>query len=119
MSEKEIVLEQEDRTEREINVENEMYTNTSAVQIAYVDLLASYWHGTESPYAQTLVIDGTTENSKIDLNPSVDQLVKFYEKDIAFVVENDDGVITAYAIGQKPLDDYTMQVTITEVNANG
>ena len=40
----------------------------------------------------------------------------FYEKDITFVTENDGGVVTVYAIGQKPQNDYTIQVTITEVD---
>ena len=31
------------------------------------------------------------------------------------MAENDDGVITVYAIGSKPTVDYTMQALITEV----
>ena len=40
----------------------------------------------------------------------------FYEKDITFVTENEGGVVTVYVIGQKPTNDYTIQVTITEVD---
>ena len=86
--------------------------------IGRVDLLADSWDGTQSPYSQVVVIDGVTENSKIDLNPSVEQLAVFHQKDIAFVAENEDGVVTVYCIGQKPTADYTMQITITEVVAN-
>lgn len=88
-------------------------------RISYIDLLSANWEGISSPYSQVISIGGTTEYSKIDLNPSVEQLAVFHEKDIAFVVENEDGVITVYCVGQKPLDDYTMQVSITEVSANG
>ena len=49
------------------------------------------------------------------MTPSVEQLVIFYEKDLTFVTENEGGVVTVYAIGQKPTNDYTIQVTITEV----
>ena len=63
-----------------------------------------------------MTISGVTENSQVDLTPSVEQLVVFYEKDLTFVTENEDGVVTVYAIGQKPTNDYTVQVTITEVN---
>ena len=52
----------------------------------------------------------------MDLTPSVEQLAVFYDKDLTFVTENEDGVVTVYAIGQKPTNDYTIQVTITEVN---
>lgn len=87
--------------------------------ISYIDLAASKWTGNASPYSQVVAIDGVTENSKIDLNPSVEQLAVFHQKDIAFVAENEDGVVTVYCIGQKPTANYTMQITITEVIANG
>lgn len=88
-------------------------------RVAYIDLLSANWHGSDNLYSQVVDIDGVTEYSKVDINPSVEQLAVFYQKDIAFVTENEDGVVTVYCIGQKPLDDYTMQVTITEVIANG
>ncbi|EGC8431281.1 hypothetical protein H9185_001160 [Listeria monocytogenes] len=86
-------------------------------KIGEVELLASAWVGEESPYAQLVVIDGITEYSQVDLTPSVEQLAIFHNKDLAFVTENEDGVVTVYAIGDKPTNDYTIQVTITEVKA--
>lgn len=86
-----------------------------AARIADVSLLADKWVGEESLYSQIVDIDGVTENSQVDLTPSVEQLAVFYNKDLAFVTENEDGVVTVYAIGQKPMNDYTIQVTITEV----
>ena len=88
----------------------------SSARIAYIDLLAANWIGDSSPYSQVVEIDGVTENSQVDLTPSIEQLVVFYEKDLGFVTENEDGVVTVYAIGQKPENDYTIQVTITEVD---
>ena len=94
--------------------------NRAAVsRIAFIDLLSANWQGEKSPYSQVVSIDGATENSKIDINPSIEQLAIFHEKDIAFVAENEDGVVTVYCVGQKPTADYQMQVTITEVKANG
>lgn len=90
--------------------------NRSSARIAYIDLLAANWIGDSSPYSQVVEIDGITENSQIDLTPSIEQLIVFYDKDLGFVAENEDGVVTVYAIGQKPENDYTMQVTITEVD---
>ena len=84
-------------------------------RIAYVELLSANWVGTSSPYSQVVEIDGVTENSQVDLTPSIEQLCIFYNKDLAFVTENDDGVVTVYAIGQKPANDYVIQATLTEV----
>ena len=86
-----------------------------SAKISNVELLAENWIGETSPYAQIVAIDGVTENSQVDLTPSIEQLVIFYEKDLGFVTENEDGVVTVYAIGQKPENDYVIQVTITEV----
>lgn len=88
-------------------------------QISSVTLSATKWTGAASPYSQVVTIPGTTKNSKIDLNPTVEQLSIFHNKDISFVVGNNNGTITVYCIGQKPTNDYTMQVTITEVATNG
>lgn len=87
----------------------------SSAKIANVTLRASAWGGTASPYSQVVQISGVTENSQVDLTPSVEQLAIFHDKDLAFVAENEDGVVTVYALGDKPTNDYTMQVTITEV----
>ena len=88
-------------------------------RVSSVTLKASKWVGDSSLYSQVVAIDGTTENSKVDLNPTVEQLSIFHNKDIAFVTENDGGIITVFCLGQKPTNDYTMQVTITEVTVNG
>ena len=88
----------------------------AAAKIGNVTILASKWVGTESPYSQVVTVEGVTENSQVDLTPSVEQLAIFHEKDLAFVTENENGVVTVYAIGQKPTNDYTIQVTITEVD---
>lgn len=85
------------------------------IRIANVALLAAEWKGEASPYSQVLEIEGITPYSQVDLTPSVEQLAIFYEKDLTFVTENDGGTVMVYAIGQKPTNDYTFQVTITEV----
>lgn len=88
----------------------------NAVRIANVTLLASAWKGSNSPYSQVVNIAGITANSQVDLTPSVEQLAVFHNKDLAFVTENEDGIVTVYAIGQKPENDYVIQATITEVS---
>lgn len=84
-------------------------------RIGWVTLLAEAWEGAENLYHQVVTIEGVTENSQVDLTPDVQQLAIFYEKDITFVTENANGIVTVYVIGQKPTNDYTIQATITEV----
>lgn len=86
------------------------------VKLGQVTLLASAWKGIGSTYSQIVEIEGVTENSKVDLRPSAEQLAEFYEKNHVFVTENDGGVVTVYVVGDKPQVDYTIQLTITEVD---
>ena len=86
-----------------------------SARIANVSLPASKWVGSGNLYSQVVSIAGITENSQVNLNPSVEQLSIFYEKDLTFITENDGGVVTVYVIGQKPQNDYTIQADIVEV----
>lgn len=88
----------------------------STLRVAEILLRASKWLGEDNLYWQAVPIDGVTPYSQVDLNPSVYQLAIFHDKDLSFVTENEGGVVTVYAIGQKPENDYTMQVTIKEVS---
>ena len=85
------------------------------VRVAEVELLSASWVGEESPYSQVVAIDGVTPYSQVDLTPNIEQLNIFYDKDLSFVTENENGVVTVYAMGDKPANDYVIQVTITEV----
>ena len=87
----------------------------SNIRIAEISLWAANWEGSESPYSQVVAIDDITPYSQVDITPDVEQLSEFHNKDIAFVTENEDGIVTVFAIGDKPRNDYIMQVTITEV----
>lgn len=89
----------------------------SSATIGTVNLLADAWAGSGNLYSQVVTVEGVTKNSQVDLTPSVEQLVVFHEKDLTFVTEQENGVVTVYAIGQKPENDYTIQATITEVSA--
>ena len=62
-------------------------------------------------------ISGVTSTSKIDLQPTAAQLVELQDAEITLIAENNNGVITIYALNSKPTKDYTMQVLITEVQS--
>ncbi len=97
----------------------ELYDRINAAPVARVvnvALPANKWVGSGNLYSQVVNIEGITERSQVDLTPSVEQLSVYYNKDLAFVTENEDGIVTVYSIGQKPTNDYTIQATVTEVN---
>lgn len=87
-------------------------------KIDSINLLASEWQGSESPYSQVLNINGITANNRVDLSPTTEQLDIFHKEDIALVTENNKGVVTIFCIGQKPQVDYTVQISVTNVVAN-
>lgn len=88
----------------------------SIVKTTKISLLSSDWvSDSDNQHSQIVDFADVTPYSKVDLQPTVEQLAIFYEKDITFVTENDNGVVTVYCIGQKPANDYVMQATITEV----
>ena len=89
----------------------------AAKKITEITLLAANWKGGESPYFQVVTVEGVSVNSMVKLQESVEQFEIFRKKRIAFTTENDGGVVTAFAIGNKPTDDYTIQATIEEVIA--
>ena len=89
----------------------------AAVKLTQVTLPAANWKGAESPYSQVVAVEGVSVNSMVNLQPSVEQLEIFHDKDLAFSTENDGGVVTVFVIGDKPSNDYTIQATIMEVVA--
>lgn len=90
----------------------------ASTRLGSITLLSSKWTTvSDGLHSQIVSISGVTSLSKVDLLPSVEQLAIFHNKDVGFVTENEDGVVTVFAIGDKPLLDYTMDVQITEVTA--
>ena len=51
--------------------------NHPTSNIGQVELLADKWVGEDNLYSQVVTIKGVTENSQVDLTPSVEQLVVF------------------------------------------
>ena len=83
-----------------------------------VTIYADKWvQATDDRWYQTVTVDNAiiTPTSKVDLQPNSEQLCVFHEKDLAFVTENENGVVSIYCVGQVPQNDYTIQATVTEV----
>lgn len=81
-----------------------------------ITILADGWAGDESPYTQSVTVDGVAANSRIDLYPTFVQIAELQSVGAKLTAQNDNGIITIYAIDAKPDKDYTIQATITAVN---
>ena len=84
-------------------------------RVATITLSKSAWSGSAEPYSQPVSIATVTTSSKIDLQPSAQQIVNLQNAETSLMIENNSGTVTCYAIGNKPIVDYTMQVLIQEV----
>lgn len=87
-----------------------------------VTIYADKWvQASDNRWYQVVTVDNAviTPRSKVDLQPSSEQISIFHEKDLAFVTENEDGVVSVFCIGQTPTNDYTIQAIVTEVMSNG
>lgn len=80
-----------------------------------ITLLADAWVGDASPYSQVVNLDCITEYSRVDLNPTVEQLAELTDAEVTLVTENNNKVITVWALNEKPSKDYTIQFTTIEV----
>lgn len=87
----------------------------SAPKLTTVTIPAANWSGTESPYSQVVTVSGVNVNSKLDLQPTPAQIVELQDDEISLMTTNNNGVVTIYAIGNKPESDMEMQMLITEV----
>jgi len=87
-----------------------------------VELLASNWvkdpvaEGEIQTYSQSLYIKNSTIYSKVDLQPTEDQLLEMQRMGIEIQVINNDGDIKAFSYRGAPAVDYVLQATIEETN---
>lgn len=79
--------------------------------------LSTSWSGS-GPYTQTVTVTGVTvtANSKVDMQPDATALAQLLSDGVtALFVTNNNGTLTATAIGAAPTAALTVQCTVTEV----
>ena len=100
-----------------VATQDDLNTKQGKIKYSYVTL-STEWAGDASPYTQSVVISGTTTNSKVDLQPDATAIAQMADDGtVALYIANDNGTLTAYAVGEKPTVALTIQATITEVSA--
>lgn len=87
-------------------------------RIVTIELSATWNQDADGKYSQTLVLDGITQNSRLDLQPTVDMIAELKQLGVVFVTENHGGTIIVYSVGNMPLKAYTMQATIVETECS-
>ena len=77
--------------------------------------LGTTWEG-DGPYSQTVTIANISANDKVDIQPGADVLHQLIADGTrALWIENDDGVLTAYCMGNAPSVEMTIQCTVESV----
>ena len=80
--------------------------------------MSASWTG-NNPYTQTVTVTGATvtSHSLVSLQPTAAQMASLISAGVsALTIENNNGTLTAYAIGSAPSAAMTMQCTVTEVD---
>ena len=91
--------------------------NACKVKKNTLSLPTASWTGS-GPYTQTVTITGITVNSKVDIQMDATALGVLIDSGTSAIwIENNNGTLTAKALGEKPNANLSVQVTITEVTA--
>ena len=79
-------------------------------------LTAAGWTGSASPYTQGVTITGGTATSQADIQADATAIQQMLDDGTnAIYIANNNGTFTAYAVGEKPTADLSIQVTVYDV----
>ena len=56
-------------------------------KLTTVTLSAANWTGSASPYSQAVTVNGVTNNSKLDLQPTAVQIVELQDAEITLMLQ--------------------------------
>ena len=84
--------------------------------VTSVSLPTASWIGSD-PYTQTVTIPGSTEDTKVDIQPSEEIYDQLVADNVGYLaIKNVHGNLAAVAKGGKPSVDLTVQVTYNSVH---
>lgn len=84
--------------------------------IVSISLLAENWipSSDKSYYTQDVTISGVMPTSKIDLQPTSEQMMMLINRGIIMFVSNDNGNVMVYSMKEKPSEKMTIQAIMKE-----
>ena len=88
----------------------------AAVKLTVITLPAAGWKGAASPYSQEVAVDGVSVSSMVDLQPDGALLELLRQQELTLYTENNEGIVTVFAVGDRPAQDITVQSSIVEVS---
>lgn len=83
-------------------------------RLATLSLPAASWAGS-GPWTQNVSISGTTAKSQVNVSATAVLLQQAMDQGFSLTLGNNNGAITAYAVGAKPSTALSVPVTIQEV----
>lgn len=79
-------------------------------------LTAAGWTGSAIPYSQGVSITGGTATTQVDIQADDTVIQQMLDDSTnAIYIANNNGTFTAYAVGEKPTADLSVQVTVYDV----
>jgi hypothetical protein len=68
-------------------------------------------------YSQVVEVENAviTPNSKVDLQPTTSDLCRLYDWGVALTTKNEGGIVTVYAVGDRPSGTLNIQATVAEI----
>ena len=81
-----------------------------------ITLLADNWIPDGDNYYQNITLYCATKYTKIDLQPTENQILSLQNEGIKLQVINDDGNIRVYSYGGKPSNNFELQATLEETD---
>lgn len=98
-------------------VNNKISANLYSMAIT---LAAASWAGSKSPYTQGITITGGKATSQVDVQADATAIQQMLDDGTnAIYIANNNGIFTAYAVGEKPTANLSIQVTVYDVKEVG
>lgn len=91
-------------------------TNSSSMpKLVTISIPASGWSGSNNSYSQAISVNGVNANSKLDLQPTSEQIAELQNAEIILMASNNNGIVVLHSLNGKPSKDLRMQMLITDV----
>ena len=96
------------------------YNGSQGIKAGTITMPLNWSSSGSGYYTVTPTVTGAeiTGSSKVDIQPNASAIIQLQNDGVgALYVENNSGILTAYAVGAAPSAALTMQCTVSEVSA--